>query len=92
MPVFALFVLCLGAIHVNGRKNFEPVINITELNQEVKVDGCATPTMTFAFSTPINVRFFLSNIVFTCYFRRHPCFGVEDMIEEGRPATRQAVR
>ncbi len=58
MPVLALLVLCLScAIHVNGRKNFEPVINITEPNQEVKVDGCATPTMTLAFSTPINVRF-----------------------------------
>ncbi len=57
MPVFALFVLCLGAIHVNGRRSFEPVINITESNQEVIVDGCATPIMTLAFRTPINVCF-----------------------------------
>ncbi len=58
-PVFVQFVLCLVALVVNGRGDyfFEPVINITEPNQEVKVDGCATPTMTLAFSSPINVSF-----------------------------------
>ncbi len=59
-PVSALFAVCLVALGVSGRGDyfFEPVINITEPNQEVKVDGCATPTMTLAFNSAINVRFF----------------------------------
>ncbi len=45
-PVCALCVLCLVALGVSGRGDyfFEPVINITQPNQVVKVDGCATPT------------------------------------------------
>ncbi len=59
-PVSALCVLCLVALGVSGRGYyfFEPVINITQPNHEVKVDGCATPTMTLAFNSAINVCFF----------------------------------
>ncbi len=62
-PVSALFVVCLVALGVSGRGDYfyEPVINITQPNQEVKVDGCATPTMTLAFKSAINVSFFVKS-------------------------------
>ncbi len=55
-----LAVLFLAAIEANAEGDyfFKPVINIIKPNQEVKVDGCATPTMTLAFYSPINVGFF----------------------------------
>ncbi len=59
-PVSTLLVLNLAACYINGIEGyfFEPVINITQPNQAVKVDGCATPTMTLAFNSAINVCFF----------------------------------
>ncbi len=59
-PVSALFAVCLVTVDVRARGDyfFEPVINITQSNQEVTVDGCATPTMTLAFNSAINVCFF----------------------------------
>ncbi len=59
-PAFVLFVIFLAAIEANAEGDyfFKPVINIIKSNQEVKVDGCATPTMTLAFYSPINVGFF----------------------------------
>ncbi len=62
-PVCALFAVCLVAPGVSGRGDyfFEPVINITQPNQEVRVDGCATPTMTIAFSSAINVSLFVES-------------------------------
>ncbi len=58
--VSALFAVCAATLRVSGRGDyfFEPVINITQPIQEVKVDGCATPTMTLAFNSAINVCFF----------------------------------
>ncbi len=52
-----LLLIFINALEVMGRPDYfyEPVIYITEPEQEVKVDGCATPKMTLAFSTPINV-------------------------------------
>ncbi len=57
--VSVLFVLGLVALEVSAIDDYfpRPVINITMSNQEVKVDGCATPTLTLAFTTAINVRF-----------------------------------
>ncbi len=59
-----LAVLYLAAIEVNAEGDyfFKPVINIIKSNQEVKVDGCATPTMTLAFNSPINVVFFIHSL------------------------------
>ncbi len=56
MPI--LLIIFLTALEVRGRPDYfyEPVINITKPEQEVKVDGCATPKLTLAFATPINVR------------------------------------
>ncbi len=56
-----LAVLFLAAIEANAAGDYfsKPVINIIKPNQEVKVDGCATPTMTLAFYSPINVGFFI---------------------------------
>ncbi len=52
-----LLIILLVALEVRGRPSYfyEPLIYITKPEQEVKVDGCATPKMTLGFPTPINV-------------------------------------
>ncbi len=57
MPI--LLIIFLTVLEVRARPDYfyEPVIYITKPEQEVKVDGCATPKMTLAFATPINVCF-----------------------------------
>ncbi len=52
-----LLLIFLITLEVMGRPDYfyEPVIYITEPEQEVQVDGCATSKMTLAFATPINV-------------------------------------
>ncbi len=50
-----MFVVFLIIFEVRGKGDyfFEPVINITKAEQEVKVEGCAKPHLTLAFATPI---------------------------------------
>ncbi len=57
MPI--LLIIFLAVLEVRGRPDYfyEPVIYITRPEQEVKMDGCATPKMTLAYTTPINVWF-----------------------------------
>ncbi len=52
-----LLIILLVTLEVRGRSSnfYEPLIYITKPEQEVKVDGCATPKMTLGFPTPINV-------------------------------------
>ncbi len=52
-----MFVILLMFLGVRGRGDyfFEPVINITKAEQEVKVEGCAKPHLTLAFASPIKV-------------------------------------
>ncbi len=86
-PVCALFVLSLVAVDASARGDyfFEPVINIIQPNQEVKVDGCATPTMTLAFNSPINVRFSFT-VLPRLFSRQQRYHGVEAKAEERCPA------
>ncbi len=71
MPAYVstLFALCFVGLNASAIRGyfFEPVVNITAMNQEVKLDGCATPTMTLAFNSAINVCF--HTIMLTNYFR-----------------------
>ncbi len=55
--MYITFVIFLIIFEVRGRGDyfFEPVINITTAEQEVKVEGCAKPHLTLAFASPIKV-------------------------------------